>query len=678
MPAAISESSEKVLDLEQAWRAAIQHSLEHARDDLRIAETAEVVFVRHRLPSTGVEFLDALEADARAQQFVTARVPVFAGKAFDHFEGLVRSVGRSVRVPTDGDSPEGLSALLTEFARRERRAALAVFDRRAHVSHANGDLIALARAYLDAKRQPARELARIDAWLSGTDTTRADTSPIALGTLEPRTAKRAFCEISILVRVLGWNGLLVIFEDADVVAKLPPGRRDAAYTVLRELIDNTDTARGMTSTQIVVAGQPALFTGKRSIESLAPLASRVNVSWSDRAELPPPHRPLIDLDPPAHWVPRDSRTRKHVAVTDAVADLRTMIRAAHGVPPIDASASLTVGYEKVDATIGSLFHHSAHEGSVFALLVGAYGAGKTHLLGHLANRALADRRPVLRLSLERLDTDLGAPQRHLRRMLEHGTLPLPHLPTPLERLTAWTRSPLHTKRMLAFLEELANSGGDSAPAAKRILRTAKGDRAALVLERFLVGHDLEAKAASRSSRLDSYARTLIWFALLERLEGCAGPVLVIDEGENLFRGGTTRAERRTALRSLAFYCGGTLPRACVVLAITPDALVRLKQEAPELLGEIAAHRGTLPWEDAAMFERRLARTRATQVPALPSELRTVLAFRVRSMCERVRGKIEDHQFASFVERLVADDVSARETVRRVVDRLEGIAARRGT
>jgi formate dehydrogenase len=36
-------------------------------------------------------------------------------------------------------------------------------------------------------------------------------------------------------------------------------------------------------------------------------------------------------------------------------------------------------------------------------------------------------------------------------------------------------------------------------------------------------------------------------------------VLLIDEAENLYRGGTSRLERRTALRSLSFYCGGMLP-----------------------------------------------------------------------------------------------------------------------
>ncbi len=89
--------------------------------------------------------------------------------------------------------------------------------------------------------------------------------------------------------------------------------------------------------------------------------------------------------------------------------------------------------------------------------------------------------------------------------------------------------------------------------------------------------------------------------LAARLEGCEGPVVILDEAENLYRAGVSRAERRTALRSLGFYCGGALPRACVVLAITPETLTLLREEASELLDEIADQSTLLPVEDIAML-----------------------------------------------------------------------------
>jgi hypothetical protein len=63
----------------------------------------------------------------------------------------------------------------------------------------------------------------------------------------------------------------------------------------------------------------------------------------------------------------------------------------------------------------------------------------------------------------------------------------------------------------------------------------------LALEGFLGALDLTEKTSNPNYRLDAYNRLLLWIALLERVEGCAGPVVIIDEAENLYRGGTTRA-----------------------------------------------------------------------------------------------------------------------------------------
>ncbi len=170
-----TESAE--IDRPTAWRAAVRHSLAHAREDLARSRTAEVILARHALPSTGMEFLDELERDAAAQSFVCARAAVFAGKAFDTFEGLVRAVGRSVRAP--GHAGEGVANLLAVFAAQHKRDGLAVFDRGAADFHAAGDLISLARAFLDSKRQPARELARIEVGRGSSHTAFLDSGDTA-------------------------------------------------------------------------------------------------------------------------------------------------------------------------------------------------------------------------------------------------------------------------------------------------------------------------------------------------------------------------------------------------------------------------------------------------------------------------------------------------------------------
>jgi hypothetical protein len=184
--------------------------------------------------------------------------------------------------------------------------------------------------------------------------------------------------------------------------------------------------------------------------------------------------------------------------------------------------------------------------------------------------------------------------------------------------------------------------------------------------------DLEGKWGGANYRMDAYTRLLLWFEILARIEKCAGPVLLIDEAENLYKGGTSRAERRTALRSLAFYCGGTLPRACVILAITPDVLKELRAESKDLLDEIGEQRTVLAWEDASMLRRRLVRAKPEEVPALTRANRAVLATRILATHASVRGRVKDLAWDDFLESLSDATFTPRDVVRKMVDRLEGL------
>jgi len=220
--------------------------------------------------------------------------------------------------------------------------------------------------------------------------------------------------------------------------------------------------------------------------------------------------------------------------------------------------------------IARLIHDNAKlRGRLTAgLYIGEYGSGKTHLLMHLAERALADDRPVFWLNLERMNLDLGNPARHLHRLLEHSVLPVRRRPSALERASVWTRSKGKLRALLNALEEIAEGDTEEAAGAKKALRIAgESDDPGHALEVFLAGLDIEDKSGG-SYRRDAYRRILLWVDLLERLEGTRGAVVLIDEAENLYTSGVPWSARRTALRSLAFYCGGAIPGAAVVMAMT--------------------------------------------------------------------------------------------------------------
>jgi hypothetical protein len=660
--------------LRARWMGATLEAAEQGLVDLAASSGSEVSFVRYEDPAILETYVDELLQRAQLRGFVTARLSVAESGTFDSFDVLVRNLLGAVRGPTapraKRSKEKGLVTLLDAFLHKEGRAAVSTFDANLGRLGASGDLIALARAYLDSAKKPRREAARIEAWMSGVELVRFEVDSVAVSALAARTAKRALAELTRLVRALGHAGALFCFTEADSLLRLPPARREDAYTILRELVDNTDSGRGLVATRLVVAGQTPLFVGPRSLASLVPLQSRVA---SNDDGPPTPHRPMVDLVL-SLFASTDTGPEKPVMPPgNRAAEMRAIIRGAQGLPPTEAILSLSVGHEAIDAAIDDLFEHSAMEGSVFTLLAGAYGTGKTHLLLHLAARARADKRPVLRLSLERLDADLGNPQRHLRRMLDQAELPLPGNPSLLDLLSVWTHTERRLGALLRELEKVAEEGTEASQAAAKVLRAAHGGRSkGSAIESVLGGLDLESKPNGPGYRQDAYGRLLLWLALLERLEGCAGPVLLIDEAENLYKGGSSRPERRTALRSLAFYCGGALPRACVVLAITPEVLPELRAEAKDLLEEVEEQRTLLTWEDASMFRRRLARAKAITVPGLLDEHREILALRVRKTHAAVRGAVRDAGWSEHLQNLAGKHVTPRDIVRRTFDRLERI------
>jgi hypothetical protein len=645
-------------------------SAEQALEDIAVADSSEVVFVRADDKNAAAAYADTLEERALGRGFVAAQLGLATDRGFDSLDALVRAILHAMRLPGIRRG-RGLFSLLDAFAHRHGHRAVERFDDAADAFAAAGDLITLARSYVSSAGPARTERRRLLAWLEGTALGHVDEVPRAVSALTARTAKRALTELTRLVRVLDHRGTLLVFRDADALLHMPPARRESAYTVLRELVDNADGGRGMLATRIVVLGSTALFEGPRSLASLRPLATRAGL-LPGAPSPPPPHRPMIDLTVPDAFA-GGVAPRPQASEPIAAAPLRAVVRACQGLPPVESILSMSVGQSAIDKTIQQLFDHAAMDGSVFALLTGDYGTGKTHLLLHLAARAHAEMRPVFRLSLERLDADLGNPQRHLGRMLDQATLPGKARASPIDRLLVWTRSTDGLARLLRVLDEIAGSGdGDAARAAERALRRARNAKLRVAaLEAFLTASDLVDRSAGANYRLDAYGRLLLWLELLERLERCAGPVMLIDEAESLYKIGVSRAERRTALRTLSFYCGGALPRACVVMAITPNVLDTLRSESQELLDQVADQSTLLAAEDATMLRRRLVRLRPIVVPPLERQHRATLLARVRATHARVRGRRLDGAWARFAEDLLSKSaLSPREIVRRASDWLE--------
>ncbi len=612
--------------------------------------------------------IDALVDSALADGFGVATASL-AEHGLQDLHAVVSALAASMRAPrVDAGRRHGVIAALDAFASAHGRSAEALFEEGADEEAVGRELSLLAREYIASASGtgPARKL---QAWLGGRNIARETDE---LRPLSARTARRALADLTRLVRALGHRGTRFVLRDAEALIDLSPGRRDVAYTVLREIIDNADGGHGVVACETLLVGTRDLDRRVHSLFDHPALATRIV------ADLPPgppiPHQTWIALSPDDPAAPLPPVPKPYETSERHASQLAALVRITQGLPPIEAIPNLTVGMEEVDGRIAQLFETASNDGSVFAVLLGDYGAGKTHHLLHLEARALADMRPVLRLAVERLDEDLGNPQRHLRRLIESAKFPGKRPMGFLERLDAWLAKPAARKRLRHALDADIDARDETARPAARAVAGAPDDDVADDAVREIFGAiDLIDKPSSPSYRKDAYARLHLWLDVLERLEGCAGPVLILDEAENLYRVGVSRTERRTALRSLAHYCGGALPRATVVLAVTPDTLEALREEAGALLDEIEEQATLLPSEDVAMLRRRLLRARPIRVKKLgPSELEA-LAEQARSVARNVRGKHVDRRIGAFLERAVKDSDTPRDLLRRVMLREERIA-----
>lgn len=637
--------------------------------DVHYGDTASVGFLCHPEGAVSERWLDDAAEQGLSLGFCVARLNLLASRGFDSLDALLRAQLRALRGPWDRGDGEGLASVL-RCAGEAAGDTVETLQSALREPRWHTPLPSLCAPLLAPPKRGERHEAALRAWLEGSTQQAGESSTQGL---EARTAHAALGELAAMVRLLGARGLLLLHGGGEVLAKLPEGRRARAWGVLRELIDNADGARHLRSTRVLVAGTTALFAGPRSLAADPALAGRVlsPLPWPPGSLAP--HRPWVDLAVDPNWTPSPEAPVPLAAPPERADALRALVRATQGLPVTEPRYSLSVGHDAIDAVLDRLFEVTAMDGSVFAVLSGDFGAGKTHSLLHLTERALRDARPVLRLSLERLDMDLGNPQRHLRRLLEHASLPLPGRPTMLEWLSLKLRMAGGREALEEVLASLAAEGGDLRPAAeelrKRLGRLGERARVAL-LESWLGAGELVAQEATPAARRAAYLRLLLWMALLERLEGTGGPVLVLDEVEALFRGAATKAERRTALRSLAFYCGGTLPRTLVMLAITPNALDQLRAEAPEQLEALAATRSLLPWEDVAMLRRRLRDAPTLEPARLTGEDAVIVAARLATLYAQTRGRPAREDLPELARALWSRVGSPRPVVRGLADALE--------
>lgn len=202
-------------------------------------------------------------------------------------EGLKRQVG--ARPGADLPTMRYREAVGT--AVRQLRAAYAI----------QGAFGAALRVYALARAEADVETCELLLqWFMGDEVFKRGTSVRrrlcemgVLETIKRSNAKTMLRQVTAFTRYRGYPGFLILLDEVENVLGETPARRKAAYTVLRELIDNVDERHGMAGTLLWVSGTPDLFDDPKGIAEYEALASRVILETADRT--PNPAAVVLDL-----------------------------------------------------------------------------------------------------------------------------------------------------------------------------------------------------------------------------------------------------------------------------------------------------------------------------------------------------------------------------------------------
>jgi P-loop Domain of unknown function (DUF2791) len=289
-------------------------------------EDFEVRFVRGAYGGGKTLFLRCLEAEALASGWVTAYIMLRHEQVeLDRFHTIVSEISKRI-VTKDGIA--GMSALLSKALlrmaagcgySREKSNSLATLTKvdeiiKKHcaqlgLSFELGILLRAAmRALIDADDILWLQLVQ---WLSGgTATIEIQPGQLAIGPRQNPTRAQAIRLkplggssaneilrlISLLAGLSGHTGLLLCFDELELIAGLPQRRRDQAFQTLRALIDNSDSNGSPRSTCMFFAATPFMFEEKGMFPSYKALQDRIETLRALGNKPITFREPIVDLD----------------------------------------------------------------------------------------------------------------------------------------------------------------------------------------------------------------------------------------------------------------------------------------------------------------------------------------------------------------------------------------------
>ncbi len=263
--------------------------------------------------------LGTLAHSARKRGFVTARVDCADGESpFKSLVSTYRWIGRAMTTAATatngiGSEPDGVPGVLDARLGDPNHFAIQDTIERLSVDQSLApDFRNVAMAYCSAHRDPVRTeslTSRLAAMLLADPTYRVTVGPLyrnhpelprPLGTLAPRNAAGWLRSLLSLPRVLGYPGLVVLFDETETALHRGSPRQQQTHLAhIRTFIDHLATGAYEGCAVYYAVAEEFMDMAETNLNALAQRIERVRIG-------------SYDLDPPANpravWVDIDELT----------------------------------------------------------------------------------------------------------------------------------------------------------------------------------------------------------------------------------------------------------------------------------------------------------------------------------------------------------------------------------
>jgi hypothetical protein len=355
--------------------------------------------------------------------------------------------------------------------------------------------------------------------------------------------------------------------------------------------------------------------------------------------------------------------------------LRALLRLKAGLTPLERVGDLTINMARHEKYLRDLFDKADASERAFGMVLGPYGAGKSHFLQLAKDYALAHNFAVAQLAQATGVGSLSHPQRHLSTILSSLTAPAPRGPL-LEWLGTYADDPTNCRLLEKHLILRTDEYREVSQVVDDVLAVLRSDPAHLrsaKLVEYLSGASLVGYSAHTNARIRAYRLFQFWIKFSTNYLNCGGLLLLLDEMENLFSGAVSWniLSRRTAYRSLAYYLTNLKP-AIIVCALTPNGWEHMLSEIKEKRDFFTNYWSRLETENIPNLLATVLKTEPHELSIFNNASYRLLGDRLKNLHAEARdysvGLLDSESYAPTI----SPGITPRIFAKSVVSMLEGL------